>query len=69
MDAPATNCLTTDVETSARILSVSPRTVWSLIRRGVIRPVRIGRRTLLRVADLRALAASYGMSSDGDHWG
>jgi len=41
---------------AARMLSVSPRTIWSLLAAGRISALRLGRRTLIPVAQVRALA-------------
>ena len=47
------------VREAAFALSVSERTIWALIARGEIQPVRLGGRTLIRVEDLRDLVDSY----------
>jgi excisionase family DNA binding protein len=46
-----------DVPSAAAVCSVSVRTMWALIKDGRVPTVKIGRRTLIRRADLEALAA------------
>jgi excisionase family DNA binding protein len=41
-----------DVNTTARYLSTSRRTVYALVHAGALRPLRVGRRMRFRVADL-----------------
>lgn len=43
------------VEETAETLRVSQDTVFRLVRSGELRPLRIGRRTLFRRADIEAL--------------
>jgi hypothetical protein len=45
-----------DVPEVARLLCLSERSIRTLIRRKVLIPVRIGRRTLIRPCDVQALA-------------
>ena len=42
---------------AARLLSVTARSVSERVKLGIFVPVRLGRRVLLRMADLRAFAA------------
>jgi excisionase family DNA binding protein len=42
-DASMLKPLLVDTPTAARLLGVSPRTIWSLANRGEIRATRIGR--------------------------
>jgi len=44
-----------DVNSAARLLSISPWTVRSYIHNGKLRPVRLGRRVLLEEAELERL--------------
>ena len=47
-----------DVKTAAVLLGdVSPRTIWNLIARGDLKPVRVLRRVLFRRSDLEKFAA------------
>jgi len=55
MDSDTEGKLLVTVADAARTLSLSPRTVWNLISCGRLVPLRLGRRTLLRVVDLHAL--------------
>jgi hypothetical protein len=48
------------VDTGARMLGLSARSVWALIAAKTLHPVRFGRRTLLRIADLRQLTERKG---------
>jgi len=43
-----------DARDAARLLSISPRTLWSLTKAGKIPVVRIGRRVLYATDTLRA---------------
>jgi excisionase family DNA binding protein len=43
------------VEDTARILSISKYTVRAAIRKGKLRPVRIGRRVLLELSEIENL--------------
>ena len=45
-----------DKPMTAQSLSVSPRTVDNLVGRGVLKPVKIFRRTMFRYSDVVALA-------------
>lgn len=45
-----------DYETAAKLLSVSPRTVRRMCADGRLRPIPVGRRRLLVVAELKELA-------------
>ena len=47
------NALLVTVEEAARLLSVSPRTLWGMTQRGEIPRVRIGRSVRYDPADLR----------------
>jgi excisionase family DNA binding protein len=42
-----------NVEDSARILAISPWTIRALLRRGKLRPIRIGRRVCVSENELR----------------
>jgi excisionase family DNA binding protein len=44
-----------DVNSAARLLSISPWTVRSYIHEGKLKPVRLGRRVLLEEAELERL--------------
>jgi excisionase family DNA binding protein len=44
-----------NVESAARALSLSPWTIRAYIRQGKIRPIRIGRRVLIEVSEIRRL--------------
>jgi len=47
--------LLVDERTAARLLGVSPRTIWAMANRGDLPRVRIGKRCVrFRVADLQA---------------
>jgi excisionase family DNA binding protein len=46
-----------DVNSAARLLSISPWTVRSYIHQGKLRPVRLGRRVLLEEAELERFVA------------
>lgn len=49
------------VPDAARVLGVCATSVWGLIRAGEIRPVRLGRRTIIPVSELeRLLSPSRG---------
>ena len=48
--------LVVDVRQAARMLAVSSGSIRNLISRGVLRPVRIGRRVLIAVAELKRFA-------------
>jgi excisionase family DNA binding protein len=48
--------LLVDVACACSLLSVSRTTIYSLINRGSLKPKKIGRKTLFRFDDLRALA-------------
>ncbi len=48
------NPLLVSVREAARLLAVSPNTVWSLLAKGKIKSVRLGRRTLVASAELHA---------------
>lgn len=48
-----------DEREAARRLSISPRTLWSLRKRGEIAAVRIGVRVLYSVADLESFIAAH----------
>lgn len=50
--------LLVDIPEAARLLSVCPRTVWTLKDRGELPTVRIGRSVRFRVADLEAFVAA-----------
>jgi excisionase family DNA binding protein len=45
---------------AGRVLSVSPRTVFSLVQRGELRAVRVGSRKLVELKSLHALIARGG---------
>jgi excisionase family DNA binding protein len=60
---PALPLLVT-VDEVARSLRVSTRYVRSLLRRGAIPVVRLGRRTLVRRADMDAIVARGGLESE-----
>jgi hypothetical protein len=47
--------LLVDAPTAARMLSISPRTLWQLTRDGAVRAVRLGRAVRYDVRDLTAL--------------
>jgi excisionase family DNA binding protein len=49
--------LTYSIPEASHVLGLSETTLWSLIRRGVIRPVRIGRRTLVPRSEVDRLLA------------
>ena len=44
-----------DIDSAAKVLSLSPWTVRAYIRQGKIRPVRIGRRVLIEPAEIRRI--------------
>jgi excisionase family DNA binding protein len=46
-----------DVNSAARLLSISPWTVRSYIHDGKLKPVRLGRRVLLEEAELERFVA------------
>jgi len=46
------------VPEAARLLGLAPRTAWQLVARGAWPVVRVGRRTLVRRADLEAFLAA-----------
>jgi len=50
--------LLVDARRAARLLSVSAGTVRNLMARGELRPVRVGRRVLFSVEELRRFIAS-----------
>ena len=57
-----------DVQVAAKLLSISPWTVRAAIRRGRLRPVRIGRRVLLEESELERFVAEAKRTSDtNDH--
>ena len=60
---PAVEPLLVDALVAARMLSISPRTLWSLSRSGVIPVVRLGKRTLYRPAALAAAIAELERSA------
>jgi len=43
------------VSDTADTLAVSPRTIWNLVRDGVLHPVRIGRATRFKASEIRQL--------------
>jgi len=49
--------LLVSIPDAARLLSVTARSVAERVKLGVFVPVRLGRRVLIRMADLRAFAA------------
>ncbi len=55
-DTPTTPLLLSATE-AARMLSISPRTLWSLTRDGEIPCVRVRHRVLYDIEDLRAYIA------------
>lgn len=46
-----------DINSAARLLGISPWTVRAYIRRGKLKPVRLGRRVLLEESELERLVA------------
>jgi len=53
--------LLVDTPTAARMLGVSPRTIWTLQSRGELKPTRIGRAVRFSVRELeRFIAARQG---------
>jgi len=55
---PAAEPLAVDTRDAARMIGVSPRSLWALTApRGPIPAARIGRRVVYRVDDLRAYLA------------
>jgi len=48
--------LLVDVHSACSLLSVSRTTIYGLISAGSLKPMKIGRKTLFRLDDLRALA-------------
>ena len=42
-----------DLKTAAHLLGISPWTVRAFVKKGKLRPVRIGRRVLIEEAELR----------------
>ena len=50
--APASPPLLVDAAEAARLLAISPRTLWTLTRAGQLPAVRIGRAVRYAVADL-----------------
>lgn len=50
--------LLVDTREAARLLAVSPRTVWSMMARGELPTVRLGRAVRVRMADLEAFVAA-----------
>jgi excisionase family DNA binding protein len=55
--------LLVDERTAARMLGVSPRTVWDLAHRGELRRVLIGRAVRYRVSDLHEFCARQARAS------
>ena len=49
--------LLVSIPDAARLLSVTARSVSERVKLGIFVPVRLGRRVLLRMADLRAFTA------------
>ena len=45
---------------AARLLSLSPRTLWGLAERGEVPSIKIGRAKRYRLSDLQAYVASLG---------
>lgn len=52
------------VPEAARLLRVSPNTIWSLLRDGVLPRIRLGRSTLIRISDIHSLLDQ--LSKEGD---
>ena len=50
---------------AARTLAISERTLWSLTRRGDVRPVRFGRAVRYDAADLHALVERAKLAPGG----
>lgn len=55
---PEAGTLLVDLREAARLLCVSPRTVWTLKDRGELPVVYIGRSVRFRVTDLEAFVAA-----------
>jgi excisionase family DNA binding protein len=53
VSGPPAEPLLLDSHEAARLLAVSPRTLWSMTKRGVLPAVRIGRAVRFDPADLR----------------
>lgn len=49
------------VTEAARLIGCSPRSVWRLLSTGDLKPVRIGRRTLVAVSSIDNLIERGGM--------
>lgn len=47
----------TSVESAAHLLGIGVRAAWSLVRTGELKSFRVGKRRLVRVADVEAFAA------------
>jgi len=58
--------LTLSVNDAAKVLGVSSRTVWALITDGKLPAVKLGKRTLIRHADLQTFAARLGVRDAKD---
>jgi len=48
--------LLVDVQSACSLLSVTRTTIYGLINAGVLKPTKIGRKTLFRFENLRAIA-------------
>lgn len=57
--------LAVDARTAARMLSISPRTLWNLSNTGAVPVVRVGRRVLFQVRDLHEFLAARAVREGG----
>ncbi|MBA3914018.1 MAG: helix-turn-helix domain-containing protein [Acidobacteriales bacterium] len=48
------------IKEAAALLSINPRTVHALVNQKTLPSIRLGRRKMIRVADIHKLAASSG---------
>ncbi len=62
--APMIEPLRVSVPEAGRILGLSRMTVWRLIAKGKIRPVRDGKRTLFTMTELRSYVARTDPAAD-----
>lgn len=55
--------ITTSVRGASTLFGVSPASIWLLLKEGRLRRLRLGRRTLVSVAELEALLEGKGSTS------
>jgi hypothetical protein len=51
-----------DIPTAATIMGIGVSKLWGLIREGEVRPVRLGKRTLISVREIERVLSPYSHS-------